>query len=125
MLVYYDSDGEWIHQGLLMGTLCLVHDRSYMEDVTEEVCSVGVQIYCTATRQRLRCGVAEKSEAADNYRGEILGAVILQLILRATTSRKHLPYKDVTIFCDNKGVLGHGNSPKGPLLERQSQADLL
>ena len=123
--LHYDGDGEWIRLGLLMGSLCIVHDGSYMEDLSEDACSAGIQIYCMITKQKLRCGVAEQSISADNYRGEILGAVICQLILKAATLRRCSPFKEVTIYCDNQGVLTHGNSPNDSLLEKQAQSDLL
>ena len=96
-----------------------------MENLSPEACSAGIQIYCTITKQKLRCAVAEHSVSADNYRGEILGAVVCQLILRAASGRTDCQYREVTIYCDNQGVLTHGNSPCDALLEKQAQSDLL
>ena len=36
--------------------------------------------------------------------------------MRAASSRTHSPYQSVTVYCDNQGVLRHGNSPNEPLL---------
>ena len=49
-----DGDGEWIHRGMLMGSLCIVHDGSYMVDLDTEVCSAGVMIICTSSGQTLK-----------------------------------------------------------------------
>ena len=65
-----------------MGPLCVVHDGSYMVGLDTDVCSAGVVIYCTNSRLTAKCAVVERSTAADNYRGNILGGIIIQLILR-------------------------------------------
>jgi len=121
----YDGDGEWIRRGMIMGSLAIVHDGSYQEHVSTQVSSAGVYIYCKTTRKVAKCGVAEHSNEASNYRGEILGAIIAQLILRAASRRASAPFQPVTIHCDNRGVLSHGNDPSSSLSEKQSQADLL
>jgi hypothetical protein len=46
--------------------------------------------------------VAEWSESADNYRAEILGGIMTQLVLRAASQDPILQYKEVTVDCDNK-----------------------
>ena len=108
-----DGDGEWIHRGMLMGSLCIVHDGSYMVDLDSEVCSAGLVMFCKISRQTLKCAVAERSAEAGNYRGEILGGIICQLILRAASRRKTSPYRAVAIHCDNKGVIYHGKDRLG------------
>lgn len=113
----YDGNGEWIHRGLLMGSLCTVHDGSYMKELSERVCSAAVVIYCKVSKKRLKCAVAEETDQADNYRGEILGGVLDQLLLRAATARRSSPYKEVVVHCDNRGVLTHGNDPYKKLKE--------
>ena len=79
------GDGKWIHQGLLAGTLVIVHEGSYMVEVANDVCSAAFMIYCQRTKQKAKGVVAEKSRDADNYRGEILGGLIVQLVLRAAS----------------------------------------
>ena len=71
-----DGGGEWIHREMLMGSLCIVHDGSYLVDLDTEVCLAGLVIFCTISRQTLKCAVAERSSEAGNYRGEILGGII-------------------------------------------------
>ena len=120
-----DDDGEWIHQGLMLGSLCMVHDGSYMPEVTTEVCSAAIYIYCQHTKKRAKGCIVEHTPDADNYRAELLGGLMTQLVLRAASSRKLSPYKEASIFCDNQGVLSHGNAPWAPLSEKQPQADVI
>jgi hypothetical protein len=120
-----DGDGEWIKRGLLMGTIAIGHDGSYMPKVHPNVCAGAVLIVCRRTKQRASCTVVEHHKAADNYRGELLAALLAQLILRAATSRASLPYKPLRCDSDNMGVVIHGNHPSRPLKADQVQADVL
>ena len=108
-----------------MGTLIICHDGSYMVDLDHTSCSAAFLIYCRTTGNTAIGSVAERSDAADNYRGEILGALMIQLVLRAATAGRNLPYKKATVFCDNRGVVLHGNRPRASLPEKQAQADVL
>jgi hypothetical protein len=47
----YDRDGEWIQDGLGGGSLSIAHDGSYMAEESPDLCSVGVIIFCSSTRQ--------------------------------------------------------------------------
>jgi hypothetical protein len=67
----------------------------------------------------------ECSHDASNYRGELLGAVLSLLILRAATSYSPPPLLQSTLYCDNRGVISYSNSPLVALLEKQLQADLI
>ena len=120
-----DGDGKWIHNGLLLGTLVIVHDGSYMKEVAQDVCSAGFMIYCTHTRCRAKGTVVEKSDSADNYRAEVLGGIMIQLVLKAASQLQSSPYAPVQIHCDNLGVVNHGNTPTRSLKEKQAQADAL
>jgi len=120
-----DGDGEWIADGLANGTLLIVHDGSYMRNVDKTVCSAAYMIYCVATKQKCKGSVVERSSSADNYRAEILGGLVVQLILRAATSGRRCNFQPVQIDCDNDGVVKHGNAPARALKEKQAQADML
>jgi hypothetical protein len=80
-----NGDGEWIRAGIEMGTLCIAHDESYMAEEAANLCSTGVVIFCQWSWQRLKVSNAERSNAASNYCGELLGAVISLLILHAAS----------------------------------------
>ena len=120
-----DGDGRWIHQGLLCGSLVIVHDGSYMVEVDKSVCSAGFMIYCKNTQHKAKGTVVEKSDQADNYRGEILGGLMIQLVLKAAAQTSHSCYEPVQVDCDNIGVVRHGNSASKKLKAKQSQADVL
>ena len=120
-----DGDGEWIHQGLLLGSLVAVHDGSYMPSVSTNVCSAAFYIYCRHTKNVAKGSVAEHSSSADNYRAEILGGILVQLVLRAASRRLSSPYMTPTVHCDNMGVVKHGNTPNCPLPAKQAQSDAL
>ena len=81
--------------------------------------------HCTSTGNSLKIGLAEKSESASSYRGEILGGILAQLILRAATGGTSYRNCDVKVHCDNRGVLSHGRNGDMRLKENQSQADAL
>ena len=120
-----DGDGAWIRRGLDSGSLVIGHDGSYMPMVTTSVCSAAFMIYCRTTKQVCKGTVVEYTESADNYRGEALGAIMIQLVLHAATRRRPRHVPAITIHCDNRGIIGHGNEPDTPLVERQPQADHL
>jgi hypothetical protein len=113
-----DRDGKWIHQGLLLGSLVIVHDGSYMPEVAKYMCSAAFMILCTYSDKCAKGVVAERSMGADNYRGEILGGIMVKLVIRAASQRRHSPYTPVRIDCDNMGVVIHGNVPKRKLKEK-------
>jgi hypothetical protein len=120
-----DGDGAWIRQGLLCGSLLVAHDRSYMKEVSTSVCSAAVMIYCTVTKMTYTCTIAEYSDSASSYRGEILGAILTQLILRAAATGQMGPFPILTEDCDNNGVVLHGNNFSRPLSASQKQADVI
>ena len=81
--------------------------------------------YCTRLKRTAKCVVVERSCDASNYRGEILGAIVAQLIIQAASHGSSAQYQSVKIYCDNHGVLSHGSNPSSSLGEKQAQADLL
>lgn len=119
-----DGDGEWIRRGLILGSIVVIHDGSYMPKVSENVCSAAVAVVCTRTGNKATVSIAECCPEADNYRAEALGALLGLLIIRAASVRS-LPYKPCRAYCDNKGIVTHANSCHSPLKEKQSQADVI
>ncbi len=120
-----DGDGQWIGHSAIHGDLCIARDGSYMVDKSQFLCSAGVIFYCRRTYLRLTVSVTERSEAASNYRGKLLGAVLALLILRAASEGRGVPFPPILLHCDNRGVISHGNSPLMALSETQRQADLI
>jgi hypothetical protein len=121
----FDGDGSWILEGMINRSLIIVHDGSYMKEVSPFISAAATMIYCTKAKKRCKCTWAEKSESAGSYRGEILGGIMTQLLLRAAAKgcKKRIP--GVRADCDNNGVVSHGNTPHIPLTTNQTQADLL
>jgi hypothetical protein len=70
-----DGNGEWIQEGIVSGSLCIAHDKSYMAEQSDSLCLAGIIMYCCTSRQWLKMSLAESSDTASNYRGELLGAV--------------------------------------------------
>ena len=71
-----DGDGEWIHQGLPLGSLIVVHDGLYIPTVSTEVCSAAFYIYRRHTKNVAKGSIAESSSSADKYRAEMLGILV-------------------------------------------------
>jgi hypothetical protein len=69
--------------------------------------------------------VVERSEEVDNYRRELLGAVIIQYFLHAATAANPISTITEVLHCDNRGVISYGGSPLTALLEKPPQADLI
>lgn len=65
--------------------------------------------------------------SADNYRAELLGAIVLQLLIKTACDGKYVsPTMRPLIGCDkNEGVVYHGKHPWRPIAAKQLQADLL
>ena len=98
-----------------MGSLVIVHDGSYMIYMAKNVCSAAFMIYAKATKQQCKMSVVEKPKDADNYRAEILGGVMVQLVLRAASQRLTSPYRETQVEYNNLGVVNHGGTPKWDL----------
>jgi hypothetical protein len=122
-----DGDGEWILDAMVRGTLVIVHDGSYMEELDRSACSAGGVIFCTQVRRMATFSAAERTHhrTASNYRGELLGGLLASLILKAASSLLSAEVRPVYIACDNMGVVLHGNNRHRSLKEAQKQADII
>jgi len=121
----YDGDGSWILEGMINRSLIISHDRSYMKEVSLSISAAALMMYCTATRKRCKCTWAEYCESVGSYRGEILGEIMTQLILKAAATGYNGMIPCVGADCDNNGIVSHGNTPHISLSTNQTQADLL
>jgi len=82
----YNDNGSWILEGMINRSLIISHNGSYMKEVSPSISAAALMIYCTKTRKRCKCTWAEHSESAGSYRGEILGGIMIQLILKAAAT---------------------------------------
>ncbi len=46
----YDGDGSWILGGMLLQSLVIIHDGSYMKEFSPDICLAAMMIYCTNAR---------------------------------------------------------------------------
>jgi hypothetical protein len=107
------------------GSLYITHDGLYMSEQSDSLCLAGIIMDCHTSWQWLKMSLAESSDAASKYRSKFLGAVATLLILQAASEGlAPLPHS-TELFCDNKCIISHGNSPLTALLEKQRQADLI
>jgi hypothetical protein len=120
-----DSTGEWISDSAINGKLCIAHDSLHMANQSQFLCSAGVIFYCRRTKIWLKVSGTERSDAAINYWGELLGVILALLILRAESEGLGAPFPCVLLHCNNCRVISHGNSPLAALSEKQRQADLI
>lgn len=63
---FVDGDGEWIHEGLIAGSLAIVHDGSYMRELDQHASSVGFVFLCLHTGNVCKVALAERSTSASN-----------------------------------------------------------
>jgi hypothetical protein len=97
-----------------------------MKKFTAKVCSMALLMRCRVTSQELTCTWMELSASADNYRGELLGALCCSLLLKAATSIPAVyPKHPLPRHCDNMGVIKHGNTIYGTLKDGQAQSDVI
>jgi len=59
-----------------------------MQEVSWWVCPAAVLIKCRHTGMEVVMTIVEKSNSADNYRGDILGAIMIQLVLHTASQTK-------------------------------------
>jgi hypothetical protein len=111
--------------GMLAQSLVILHDGSYIKELSPDICSAATMIYCTIAKARCKCTWAELSSAAGPYRGEILGGLMTQSILNAAALEYLGTIPPIVVDCDNNGVVSHGNTTLRALPTNQTQADVL
>ena len=126
-----DGDGDWILQSIVDGTLIVSSDGSYMPDKSTSSCSGAFILHCTDTKKEIKGCFTDSSPESDNYRGEILGTIGPLILIDAAiksnpTLASTIPQnRRITFYCDNRGVVLHGNTPNSALKDDQVQSDLL
>ena len=110
----------------------MVSDGSFMEHKSRRHSSCGFHLICRRSKKRVQCGWVDEHSLAGCYRGELLGAIGVLLLLKAGTSRligrENVDLPSIPLLrylCDNKGVDFHGNDPDRKLMEQQTHIDLL
>lgn len=94
-----------------------------MPGLNDQYCSAATQFLCNRSDKIAKITYCEKTEkdVASNYRGELIGSIIATFILRtlATLVPDHGQHT-YEIFCDNMGMVLHGNNVYRPLSEQQA-----
>jgi hypothetical protein len=121
----YDGDNSWILEGMLAQSLIIIHDGSYMREISPIISSAATMIFCTIAKVQCKCTWAKMLTLAGSYHGKILGGVMMQLILHAAAASYHGTIPPVMVDCDNNGIVFRGNNSSRPLPTSQSQVDLL
>ena len=122
------GDGSWLLDSIINGTLTGANDGSYMPQLSSTTCSGAFILNCTKSGSKMSGSFVDESSDATNYRGELLGSLRPLLLIRAAILT-HIPpstfNSTITLHCDNKGVVSHGNSTQVALKQEQEQADLI
>ena len=90
---------------LLTGLRKLSRMGPYHRDKAPLISGAGWILSCFRTKRQITGSFYEKSNAANSYRGELLGLHALHVLLHAIESNYELGKCPVPIWCDNKGVL--------------------
>jgi hypothetical protein len=126
--LWIDNSGDWIVESAANSGLIICHDGSYMPDLDPTRCAAAVVFLCRHTGKLASVTHCETTaeDTASNYRGELIGGALATLVLLAVEelnpSQKAPPCH---IYCDNLGVVTHGNLPYRSLPEKQVQMDIL
>ncbi len=51
----YDGDGSWILNGMINRYLIIIHDGSYMKEISPSISAAATMIYCTIAKKRCKC----------------------------------------------------------------------
>jgi hypothetical protein len=104
-----------------------------MPKLSKTACSGAFIHHCRATGKEIKGCFCDDSPNRDNYRGELVGGLGPLLLLKAAFStsaatgidQATIQLSSQSLYCDNKGVISHGNDPPATLRSEQPQADLI
>lgn len=122
------GDGEWLLHFFRQGSPIACHGGSFMPILNDQYCMAATLFPCKQSGNIAMITYCEKmeQEVASNYHGELIGGVIATSILRTlTTLVPNHGQHTYELFCDNMGVVSHGNDIYKPPPERQAQCNLL
>ncbi len=51
----FDGNGSWILDGMINRSLIIIHDGSYIKEISPMMSSAATMIYCTKTRAQCKC----------------------------------------------------------------------
>lgn len=112
------GDGEWLLHSFRQGSPIACHSGSFMPILNDQYCMAATLFPCKQSGNIAMITYCEKmeQEVASNYHGELIGGVIATSILRTlTTLVPNHGQHTYELFCDNMGVVSHGNDIYKPL----------
>jgi hypothetical protein len=122
-----NGDSKFLVDEFSSGLLLRCHNGSYMPDRAPASCSAATILLCRIPGQiaKVTCETTD-SDTALNYRGELIGGVMATLLLHGLAKFSNNKSQHThDIYCDNLGVISHGNNYLRSLPEHQVQQDVL
>ncbi len=119
-------DVNWLIEALTNGTLTGVTEGSYNRASNHSICGAGWILMDINSGQRLAGAFTESSDSVGSYRRELLGLYALNVILLALTkigSITNTP--EITIWCDNEGVVSNAAEGNRRIRSGMSCANIL
>ena len=92
-----------------MGTLMISHDDSLCQENPKNLTAAVLIVHCKMTGYYFDCQIVEILDSMSSYRGDILESILTQLVLRTVTGGTACENYVLKDYCDNKGVLYHGD----------------
>ena len=96
---------DWLAEAIADESLVAVTDGSYIKELYPNLCSAAFIFECSKGRGRLVGSFAEKTMAANAYRGELLGLMAIHLILLSVNRMAPRLQGSVHIYSDCLGAL--------------------
>ena len=97
---------DWFAQANADNSQVVVTKGSYIKEHYPELCTAAIVLECTKGRGRLIGAFAEASAAANVYRGEFLGLMVVHLLLLVVKTVSPGLSRSATIYSDCLGTLG-------------------
>ena len=96
---------DWLAEAIADESLVAVTDGSYIKELYPNLCSAAFIFECSKGRGRLVGSFAEKTMAANAYRGKLLGLMAIHLILLSVNRMAPRLQGSVHVYSDCLGAL--------------------
>jgi hypothetical protein len=124
--LHISGNTSWLEAAIAENTCMVVTDGSYMKEVYPLLNSAAFVFECTRGRGRIVGSFVEKTPDAGSYRGELLGLMAINLILKGVHVFNPTLQDSVHILSDCLGALNKvENLPPYSIPTRCSHSDIL